>query len=379
MKKRKKRKKRTQVLFLKMLLALVCIFIVTLSIVLWNILQSAKVAKPESETEAVTESQTAETEEAETEETETEKPETTVYPKPEYSFQTEEVVIEIPGLAREYTLAWVSDLHLITDRTAAEDVMPEFVDTVNQRYQEMFVAEDGMHSDELWPEIVDFLNYEKLDGIIFGGDIMDYCSQSNLEFFQREYERLNPDVPILYIRADHDYGYWYGGEVLTEPMAHEMHKEIDGDFLGDKHLDFDEFLVVGVNNSVKDVRAEQEEILDELYQSGKPVIAVTHVPYESGVDDSLENLSMEVRGKVYYWTFYSREGHYVPNADTGAFLERIYAADTPVQKVLAGHLHAPWEGMLTEQLSQHIFSPAYSGVIGIIQIKPQEQSKQNQE
>ena len=279
------------------------------------------------------------------------------YPKPEYDFKLEEITIEIPDLTKEYTIAWVSDLHLISDLQETDDVKAEFIETINARYDSMFVTEDGLHSNELWPEVVKFLNYEEFDGIIFGGDMMDYCSKNNMDVFMQEYNKLNKNIPLLYIRADHDYGFWYGGETLTEPMAFEMHKEIDGDDLNDKYLDFGEFIIVGVNRSVKDIPQHQYNIIESQYNQGNPVIAVTHVPYESVFDNtdsnrpdefvSLEELSMAVRNKVYYWTYFSNQGQYIPNDVTRKYMDFVYSENTSVCKVLAGHLHSPWDGMIS--------------------------------
>ena len=288
-----------------------------------------------------------------------------VYPKPEYEFKREEVTIEIPGLQREYKLAWVSDLHMVTDKAASYDVMTESMEKVRSRY-DSFQTENGVHAEDLWPEIIKFINYEKFDGVILGGDIMDYCSASNMDVFMNAYQNINKSIPVLYIRADHDYGFWYGGNVFTEEDAHNAQKKIDGDRLEDKHLDFGEFLVVGINGSTKNMTDNQYTIVNNLMEQKKPVIIATHVPYASKVDSSLEALSMQARNKIYYWG----AGDYIPYEPTTNYLNKIYAKDTVACQVLAGHLHAAWDGMITEQLPQHIFSPAYQGVVGVIHIKP---------
>lgn len=293
------------------------------------------------------------------------------YPAPEYPFRTEEVTIAVPGASREYTLAWVSDVHMITDQEPADGVMGEFTDTLKQRYELLFVTKDEepVHSADLWPEIVRFLNYGGFDGIVFGGDMMDYCSRSNMDAFMRGYGQIDPNVPLLYIRADHDYGVWYGGEAWTKEDAAGLHRTIDGDAPDEKYLDFGEFIVIGINASTGNMPLEQYEFVRELYDRGKPVIIATHVPYASWIDTSLEELSMEVRGVKYYWG----DGSYIADQITWSYLtEMIYSADTSVCGVLAGHLHAGWDGPLTERVSQHIFTPAFQGVIGIIRIVPEE-------
>lgn len=335
-------------------------------LLLMMVLMRIKKQETEKETSGMTEVESSEHSEEISSVPESEE-ETDIYPAPEYDFTCEEVTIEIPGLSQEYTFAWVSDLHMITDLDPAEDVMPGNEETIQFRY-EFFSTPDGMRSVELWPEIVNFLNYEDFDGIIFGGDMLDYYSNSNLEAFMQGFKNLNPAVPILYIRADHDYGYWYGGEVLKETDTHALHKTIDKDDINDKYWEFDDFIIIGVNNSTKDMPQEQLDLILSLYEKNKKIIMVTHVPYASMVDESLEALSMEVRQKVYYWG----GGDYVPNAVTKAYLDKVYAEDTNICQVLAGHLHAQWDGMLTQQVPQHIFTPAYMGTIGIIHVVGEE-------
>ncbi len=315
--------------------------------------------------------------EEESSETETETAQEVFYPEPKYQFQTEEIVVEVPNITKEYTVAWVSDLHMVTDHETSDDILAEDLDAVKIRY-DFFQTPDGVHGEDLLPEVIDFLNYGTYDGIIFGGDMLDYCSVSNMEKLTSEFARLNKKVPVLYIRADHDYGFWYGGEGFTETDAENMHKEMeDGDDLYDKYLDFGEFVILGVNRSTKDMFPEQYSILDEMFVSaaseGKPVIVATHVPYASQVDDTNEvtlyDRSIEIRNKIYYWG----GGNYVPNDVTTNFLNNIYKEDTSVVEVLAGHLHGSWDGNLTEQVRQHIFEPAYLGSVGIIRFVPEDE------
>ncbi|MBQ6787698.1 MAG: metallophosphoesterase [Lachnospiraceae bacterium] len=296
-------------------------------------------------------------------------PEEIIYPEPEYEFATEEVTLAIEGLGREYTIAWVSDLHLVSDHEAGEelgDVHGEYLDAINKRYEEMAVTSDGVHAEELWPEIVKYLNYNDFDGIIFGGDMMDYCSNSNIEIIKEGLDSLH--VPYIYVRADHDYGAYYGGVFFTETEARELHKTIDGDEISYKFWDMGEFIVLGIDNSTKDMPEYYLNMVADVYTRGKPVIMATHVPYESKVDNSLAELSMQVRNTIYYWSDVSN--HYKPNVITRQYLDLIYSEDTVVKQVLSGHMHAGWDGMITQQVSQHVFNPAYLGYIGIIHVVP---------
>lgn len=364
-----------------LLIVLILILLAEIFLWIWGTRQRQSGEREETESSEVgsTFEEESSIEESRSFEEETSEPisEEVYYPEPNYHFQTDEIIVEVPDLSKEYTVAWVSDLHMVTDHEISDDILAEDLDAVQARY-DLFQTADGVHGEDLLPEIIDYLNYGSYDAIIFGGDMLDYCSVSNMELLRSEFDRLNKKVPVLYIRADHDYGFWYGGDGFTEADAENMHQEMkDGDDLNTKYLDFGEFVIIGVNRSTKDMFPEQYRILDEMFTNaaseGKPVIVATHVPYASKIDETNEvtlyDKSMEIRNKIYYWG----GGDYVPNEVTSNFLDKIYREDTSVVEVLAGHLHAGWDGKLTEQVSQHIFEPAYLGSIGMIRFVPEKE------
>lgn len=374
------RNKKNTIMF-ALLIVLILILLAEIFLWIWGTRQRQNEEREETESSeaASTFEEESSIEESSTFEEETSEPisEEVYYPEPNYHFQTDEIIVEVPDLSKEYTVAWVSDLHMVTDHEISDDILAEDLDAVQARY-DFFQTADGVHGEDLLPEIIDYLNYGSYDAIIFGGDMLDYCSVSNMELLKSEFDRLNKKVPVLYIRADHDYGFWYGGDGFTEADAENMHQKMaDGDDLNTKYLDFGEFVIIGVNRSTKDMFPEQYRILDEMFTNaaseGKPVIVATHVPYASKIDETNEvtlyDRSMEIRNKIYYWG----GGNYVPNEVTSNFLDKIYREDTSVVEVFAGHLHAGWDGKLTEQVNQHIFEPAYLGSIGIIKFVPEKE------
>lgn len=368
----RKRKNRKKLRNTRLLIIAVCVLILIFAAESVCILYVMKAQKPDDAEVVIPfdeEQQTEEiAEEAAGDEQSSE--ENPTYPEPKYDFQTEEITIPIKGISREYTLAWVSDLHLVSDHEAGSemgDVHAEYLDAINKRYEELAVTKDGVHAEELWPEIINYLNYNEFDGVIFGGDMMDYCSNSNVAKIKEGLDKLR--IPYIYIRADHDYGAYYGGVLFTETRARELHRTIDNDEIAYKFWDRNDFIVLGIDSSTKDMPDYYLDMVADVYTRGKPVIMATHVPYESQVDTSLAKLSMKVRNTIYYWSDASER--YKPNDVTKRYLDLIYSEDTVVEQVLAGHVHASWDGMISKQVPQHIFAPAYSGNIGIIHIVPE--------
>nr|MCR5715752.1 hypothetical protein [Lachnospiraceae bacterium] len=223
--------------------------------------------------------------------------------------------------------------------------------------------------EDIWPEAVAYLNYHDFDAVIMDGDMLDYSSHSNMTYFRAGLNELKyaPDQ-ILYLRADHDYGAFYG-ESLTQETVYEMHRELDGDAVDEKYLDFGEFRIVGINDSTHNVPAENIDTYMDMIQCDKPVIVVTHVPYGSNVDFSIHDVSMEVRNCEYYWG-----GDYKADEHTMRLMSYVFSDDTNVVQVLAAHLHASWDGMISNKVSEHIFSPLFRGNIGIVHIVPAKES-----
>ena len=118
--------------------------------------------------------------------------------------------------------------------------------------------------------------------------------------------------------------------------------------------------------STDNLSASALEQMKSLFAKGKPIILLTHVPVKSLVDDSLAQQSREVWGeRELTW---GQGCYHGPDEQTAEFLNMLYAPDSPVVEILCGHLHFTWDGQVTETVHQHVFSPAFEGVMGVITV-----------
>lgn len=352
----------------RILMGAVLVLALLLGLTIGFLLTREKKEEPVEETETEVETELEES----TEETETTEKieEAKEYPAPVYQFREEEVTVEVEGLEKEYTLAFVNDIHMISDFKAGP-VTEESLPTIQQRYDEMFITNDGkgIPSVELWPEIVKYLNHYDFDGVIFAADLLDYSSTTNVQKLKEGMEELKyPLDKMMYLRSDHDYGGWYGGESYTDDDGVKAQEDILGGDSMEQVLDFGDFQVVGINRSHKNISAEQHAFIDKQLDTGKPTIMVTHVPFYSEVDESLLDLSMQVRNKIYYW--HPQAPNYVPDGETQGLIDRMYHGDANVVEILGAHIHASWDGQVTDQLREHVFGPCYQGQIGIVHVIP---------
>lgn len=269
----------------------------------------------------------------------------------------EQVYVTIPGMKGSKQLLYLSDLHLITE---SDQISPCKRDEVHNRKE--FFSDKGKTTADAWSAWAEYLDYADGDAILFGADMVDFASESNIACFKKGLDSLQ--TPWTYVRADHDLEpYFLEGVSKEECLAYQREISPWEDVMT---MEFEEFMIVGWNNSTEQLSEAGLERMIELFAVGKPIILLTHVPVKPLVDDSLEQMSRKAwNDRVLLWG----EGcDRQPNDVTREFLDMIYADDTPVRQILCGHLHFSWDGQVTEKVKQHVFSAAYERNLGVITV-----------
>lgn len=274
------------------------------------------------------------------------------------ALEEETVSIHIQGLKNTYRFVFISDLHIIVEN---DEISPENLENVRAR-RESFQSADGRYSAQIWEEMPKLFHSIDADAVLLGGDMIDYASTSNINALKAGIEKI--EEPVLYVRADHDYNP-YNCEGLDKKEMKKLHESIDG-YEGVPVIEFEDLCVVGINNSTKQISKGQLKRFQEIVSLGKPIILLTHVPIESKVDTSLSEESRKVwQERVLTW---GENCYYEPNKTTKAFLDLVYDEEGPVKAVVCGHLHFTWDGELTKNCSEHVFSAMYSGKYGMITV-----------
>ncbi len=278
------------------------------------------------------------------------------------TFETAE--IEIDGLTRDYHFLWIADLHVIGEDLG--EVAEKNLAIVRSRINDTFRnPHSGLTSLEIWQQLPEVMNQSGADGVLFGGDICDIATLSSLQALKEGMARLT--IPFMYVRADHDVSPWWLATNNVAEIAASHQMICDNEPL--LAMEFPDLLVVGWNNSTGNLAEEGLRRFKELCAKGKPIILVTHVPLQSKAEESFDALcrANDSQGRSLLWG--SENNLYVPNETTQEFLDMVYAEKSPVKAVLAAHLHFGWHGMLTTDVSQHLFIPALQGNIGVVHLK----------
>lgn len=268
--------------------------------------------------------------------------------------------LQIPGLEKTYRFAFVNDVHIVS----AQDMENPANDTetLRQRYEQFTM--DDRSSTDTWNLIYSQLDQMDCDAVLFNGDMLDFYSESNFSILK---DGLNSiQTPYFYLRADHDVmPFWC--EELDEALIEDAQMQFDQN-PAVPVLDYGELIVMGINMNTSQISEKALEQIEEIFQRNVPIVIVAHVPFDSIANDDLAVASKEVWGnRILLWG--NKEGDcYVPDDNTGRFLDLLYADDSPVVAVVGAHLHFAHESMLTNQIPEYVFDASYKGTIGLLEI-----------
>ena len=198
----------------------------------------------------------------------------------------------------------------------------------------MRMNEEGISAAEQFPEWMQYANEMGVDAVLLGGDIIDTPSRANLQWLEEKLSQLK--MPYLYVPGNHDWNYpWeYMTEVGRETYLPLLEPFMQGN-TAVQSLDFGEFAVLGIDDSSGQVDREVLSEYEQLLAQGRPVIVAAHVPFstQSVLGRAKEAWdSPVVSGAGAYGGIY-------PDEYSEEFIKKITVADSPVELILAGHVH----------------------------------------
>lgn len=271
--------------------------------------------------------------------------------------------VDLPGYEGSCDLLFVADLHIVEKDDP--DVAADQMETVNQRYT-AFSNGYGA-SAEYWKKLAPVIDGLEADYVLFGGDMVDYCSESTVKHLKEGLDQIK--TPWMYVRADHDLASWYA-ENGTPQEAWRL-QDTAGPNEAVMTADVGEDLrIIGWNDSTSQMTAEAAEHMKQELQKArdekKTVVLLTHIPLYTGMDEEMAELSRQAwQDRVLCW---GANCYHWPDANTAAGLQEILAEESPVELVLTGHVHYDHEGMLTEKIRQYTFAPCYGDRVTLLHI-----------
>lgn len=253
---------------------------------------------------------------------------------------TEETIF-VEGLEGEYTLLFLTDTHVLAGQGDSEQEKQLYLERSPQ-----FVSKEGVSSKDQFGVWIDYANEQKVDAVILGGDIIDVPTAPNIAFLEEQLGKLN--MPYLYANGNHDWTFPW--EYMTEKAREEYLPRFEklmplgNDF---QVLELPGLMVVAVDNSGNQVTEAGLEGFRDLcgtYDAReqesvasveKPVVAVAHVPF---MTQSVLAHAREVWDTPVVLGAGNYGGIY-PNEVSQEFVDLMTSKDSPVELVLAGHVH----------------------------------------
>ncbi len=278
-----------------------------------------------------------------------------------------EKTMEIKGLERDVDILFIADMHL----SLCDDRDMEVYDKAVYRYGYMMDA-NGRPAYQTFHEFVDYANAEEPDLFILGGDIVDSAMLASINFLQSELSNLS--VPYMYVLGNHDFEY--GNEYFSKKAYEEYRPrvtEVSGSENGAHLFDVAGIHIFAADDANSQYTAEEVQAFKDSCLDGKPVLFISHVPFEPGMGDpflyekSIELFGTDSRGNS---RALMGENSVVPNDTTREMMDLVLSDDSPVFCVLAGHIHYPHEDFLTENITQIVTGAAYRSRGVLLHLKP---------
>lgn len=272
--------------------------------------------------------------------------------------QIQEEYLTIPGVKDSYTFMLIADSHisLCDERDAA--LMDKAV-----RRREAFRMESGRDAERVFANFIQAANEQKPELTILAGDILDSAMYRSIDFVQKKLDSLK--TPYLYILGNHDFEY--GDEYFSKKAYREYFPRLEG-LTGTKDqyriVEYEDLVVIGINDKNNQLPKEAVNAALPYMQGDKPVILVLHVPLQPAEPDSaLERQANEIWGlsKKGQCRVLLGESACRPNQTTQKLLDAVFAEDSPVAAVFAGHIHFYNKSMLDDSSQQLVTGAAYYG------------------
>ena len=245
--------------------------------------------------------------------------------------KVETATILIPGLEREYTFYHTSDCHLAY-------ALPEEGEEAVQKAEEQTKAWSytGLLPADAFSQVLAMAEEDKADGLFLCGDVADYLSEGTLKAVR---DALNStSTPKFYVCGNHERS---GVEPPDSRDFYPAYAEWMDGSPGCWARDFGAFVVVGVDDGDKMLRAEQLDLLEKQFSKQKPILLLIHIPILTEAIMEPVQQKWGPNGPDYFLL-----GQETDTALSRCFCQMLADPALPIKAVFAGHIHLQHAGQI---------------------------------
>ncbi len=259
--------------------------------------------------------------------------------------------IKVDGLKNQYSFLFITDTHIVVKNKADSLAVKKYADSLVG-----FTNRPGIQSVNAFPFWIKYANKVGVNAFIMGGDMLAYPSTSGVEFLTRHLLRLKS--PYVFTIGNHDWSYPW--EYFSS-KGYNDYKPLYNSY--NSVLEFDDLIILAIDDSTDQVDPSSLDVFKSYYKKAKPIILVMHVPIstdsvaEKSIADWGTNISIGDNGKT-------------PNETTTAFLNLLYAKESPVVCILSGHTHAYDKSILANGIVQIVGDDGFGGNGLLLHVSP---------
>lgn len=283
--------------------------------------------------------------------------------------QVQEEKLSVSGIQHEYEFFLIADTHI----SLCDERDQELMEKAGSR-REAFERESGKSAVQTFQNLITESVKGDADLTIFAGDITDSAMYASIDFVQEQVNRL--DMPHLYVTGNHDFEY--GSEYFSKKAYREYFPRLQAlTGTSEQYVihEYEDLVVAGINDKNNQFSKRAVKALLPYMKGEKPVVLVMHVPLQPQYEDSgLEQRSNEVWGlsdkgrcRVLLGETACR-----PDKTTQELLDAVFAEDSPVAAVFAGHIHFYNRNMLNDRTDQIVTGAGYYGDAVRIHLTPDD-------
>ena len=252
--------------------------------------------------------------------------------------------VTIKGLKKTQKILFVSDMHIVAKKDSY--ITRSTKKKHNSRIKE-YTFSYGTTA-KAWLRLAAKLDSYKANLIIFGGDMIDYCSEANIEILKKGLAKVH--TPYILLSGNHEGNDWAltGWQTVYNVLANSGVYSVDTVLT----RNMSGFRVLCINEyglSISDSTLTQVKSFLKKGKKGAPVILFSHVPLQSG------------------------EHNYDTNAQKT--ISACYSTSSPVVASFSGHVHYYQVLNRRADLKQISLLPAYKQSITMITVKGTETAK----
>lgn len=259
------------------------------------------------------------------------------------------------GLSKTYTLIQFTDVHVVTYDLTSDDHQTIEKAKENERiwmqlrldfakkYNDTYDSNNLLSSKDCLKHLIDYTNSSSPDLVLLTGDIIDYYSPSNYDYLRKSVKNLSS--PYVFSCGNHETPSEHFESICKENCDYSQ-------------FEFDDFMVISLNNSNRKIKSSQLNNLKMTLGKEKPILLAMHIPIMTSYNQH------EFSQLDDYFSMKYNDC----DAVTTEFIQLVSTSNL-IKAVFCGHIHGSLISKIAPHKHQYCCSSGLIGHVNKIIIK----------